>query len=113
MNTYINLLIGLLLGLIIWNIRWSKIREGLSISESKCSSIRDSAYDASAAIVNLQNKLKSLQEWQSSIVNGIKINTDRNSVNRDNIKRTAAIAKNAANAKEAELNKGSEGLPSS
>lgn len=111
MNTYINVLIGLLIGIIIYDMGFFNVIEGLSNAQQEdCNKTKNTIYKNNANISNLQNKLKSLQKWQSDIVKTIKLNTKRNKLNKDNIKRTTQVVKQGAKDKEKEMNSAGEGM---
>ena len=111
MNTYINVLIGLLIGIIIYDMGFFSVIEGLSDAEhGECNKIREIIYKNDASISNIQKKLKSLQEWQSDIVKTEVLNTKRNKVNKENIKRTAKMVKDSLEQKGNEMETAGEGV---
>ena len=104
MNTYINVLIGVLIGLIVYNMGFLNIIEGLSnAQQNNCNKMKNTIYQNNADVLNMQKKIKSLQNWQGSIVKTVKLNTKRNEVNRNNIKRTTEVVKQGEKDKEKEM----------
>ena len=104
MDTYINVLIGLFIGIIVYDMGFFNIIEGLSnAQQTNCNKTKNLIYQNDADVSNLQKKLKSLQEWQNDIVKTIKLNTERNQINYDNIKHTVEIAKKGLKDKEKEM----------
>ena len=104
MNTYINVLIGVLIGLIVYNMGFLNIIEGLSnAQQNNCNKMKNTIYQNNADVLNMQKKIKSLQNWQGSIVKTVKLNTKRNEVNRNNIKRTTEVVKQGVKDKEKEM----------
>ena len=104
MDTYINILIGIFIGIFIYNLGFFRIIEGLRNEQiSNCYKTRDTIYKNAGEVESMQEKLKSLEKWQAQIARAIKLNTGRNSQNRDSIKRTTQIAIQAANDKKKEM----------
>ena len=109
MNTYINVLIGVLIGLIVYNMGFLNIIEGLSnAQQNNCNKMKNTIYQNNADVLNMQKKIKSLQNWQGSIVKTVKLNTKRNEVNRNNIKRTTEVVKQGVKDKEKEMDNAAE-----
>lgn len=110
-STYINVLIGLFLGMIMHNMGFFSIIEGLNSEQEKdCNNTKNIISKNSAAISTVKAKLESLEKWLKDIATSGKKNTERNKLNRDNIKRTIMVVKQGVNDKEKELEKAGEGL---
>ena len=116
----------MLIGIIIYDMGFFNVIEGLNRDDHKpkvgtcpkisdaqitvCNKTKNTVYKNNSDISNLQNKLKSLQKWQSDIVKTIKLNTNRNKANKDNIKRTTQVVQKGAKDKEKEMDKAGEGM---